>query len=339
MKDLILQRVDKARALLLQARNAPDAKKVADMAHAAAVYAKRQRLSQETIDYAVSVRVDARVLMGDFLRHAEKNVGVKMHGGTKGKTGGYKVEPPAIPTLNELGITKRESSECQRLLRVKQEAPEIFEQIRNNETPERRGFAALKKQERFASRAERSKEARQDGLVTDLSELVKAGRKFRCIYADPPWAYDNQATRAATHRHYETLTVYELCELPVRDLVEEECHLHLWTTNVFLFDCPRIFEAWGFDFKSSFVWVKPQMGIGNYWRNSHEILLLGVRGGMTAISQSEHSWIESPRTRHSQKPESVREAVMRLSPGRYLELFGRRAVDGWTVFGNEVAGP
>ncbi|MCI0354978.1 MAG: hypothetical protein L0099_08075 [Acidobacteria bacterium] len=28
--------------------------------------------------------------------------------------------------------------------------------------------------------------------------------------------------------------------------------------------------------------------------------------------------------------------VERLSPGPYLELFGRKAVKGWTVFGNET---
>jgi hypothetical protein len=102
--------------------------------------------------------------------------------------------------------------------------------------------------------------------IKDLFEAAEAGKKFGCIYADPPWLYDNQGTRAATGNHYDGLTVDQLCELPVKRLAADDAHLHLWTTNGFLFDCKRIMDAWGFEFRSSLVWVKPQMGIGNYWR-------------------------------------------------------------------------
>jgi N6-adenosine-specific RNA methylase IME4 len=107
------------------------------------------------------------------------------------------------------------------------------------------------------------------------------------------------------------------------------------TTNGFLFESQRLFAAWGFVFKSSFVWVKPTIGIGNYWRNAHEFLLLGVRGGLTAQDKSLPSWLEAAREGHSEKPERVRHLIERLSPGPYLELFGRQRVEGWTVWGNE----
>jgi N6-adenosine-specific RNA methylase IME4 len=178
-----------------------------------------------------------------------------------------------------------------------------------------------------------------DGTCTvqDLHGLVVRGRKFGAIYADPPWLYDNQGTRAATSNHYGGMTVDELCELPVRDLAAEDAHLHLWTTNAFLFECPRIFGAWGFEFRSSFVWVKPQMGIGNYWRNSHEILLTAIRGDAKRFNdKSLMSWIECARGAHSAKPEIVRDYIRRASPGPYLEMFGRLQVPGWTVWGNQV---
>lgn len=174
----------------------------------------------------------------------------------------------------------------------------------------------------------------EPGRFVDSFEALQ-GETFSCIYADPPWSYQNQGTRASTDNHYETLTVGELCEIDVGSLAAPQAHLHLWTTNAFLFECPRIFEAWGFEFKSGFIWVKSTMGLGNYWRNSHEYLLLAVRGGMVAQSRDLMSWMESPRARHSEKPERVREFVERLSPGPYLELFGRRKARGWTVFGNE----
>lgn len=174
--------------------------------------------------------------------------------------------------------------------------------------------------------------------VADLYRLAETGARFGSIYADPPWLYDNQGTRAATGNHYGGLTVDELCALPVGELAADDAHLHLWTTNGFLFECPRIFEAWGFEFRSSFVWVKPQMGIGNYWRNSHEFLLTAVKGDAKRFNdKSLMSWLQCERGRHSAKPEMVRTFIERASPGPYLELFGRLPADGWTVWGDQIA--
>lgn len=175
--------------------------------------------------------------------------------------------------------------------------------------------------------------------VFDFEALVRSGEKFGTVYADPPWLYDNQGTRAATGNHYGGMTVAELCELPVRDVVAKDAHLHLWTTNGFLFECPRIFEAWGFEFRSSFVWVKPQMGIGNYWRNSHEILLTAIRGNAKRFNDhSMMSWIECERGLHSAKPEIVRHYIERASPGPFLEMFARSGAPNWTVWGNQIPG-
>ena len=173
--------------------------------------------------------------------------------------------------------------------------------------------------------------------ITDLEVLAASGRRFGCIYADPPWLYDNQGTRAATGNHYSGLTVEQLCEFPIQQLAADDAHLHLWTTNGFLFDCPRIFAAWGFEFRSSFVWVKPQIGIGNYWRNSHEILLTAIRGNAKRFNDhSMPSWIQCDRGAHSAKPEQVRAMLQKASPPPYLELFGRLPADGWTVWGNQI---
>lgn len=173
--------------------------------------------------------------------------------------------------------------------------------------------------------------------VSDLQRLIERGDKFGTFYADPPWIYDNQGTRAATGNHYGGLTVDQLCELPVRELAADDAHLHLWTTNAFLFECPRIFDAWGFEFRSSFVWAKPQMGIGNYWRNSHEFLLTAIRGDAKRFNdRSLMSWLECDRSRHSEKPFVVRDYIRRASPGPYLEMFARTPAEGWTCWGNEI---
>ena len=172
--------------------------------------------------------------------------------------------------------------------------------------------------------------------VAELDALIEQGRTFGTIYADPPWQYRNQATRAAASKHYPTMPLDEIAALPISDLAAENAHLHLWTTNAFLPSAFGIIEAWGFTYKSCLVWVKPQMGLGNYWRVSTEILLLGVRGWCPFGGRPQRSWVEHPRTGHSRKPEVVREIIEQVSPRPRLELFGRITALGWTVWGNEV---
>jgi N6-adenosine-specific RNA methylase IME4 len=173
-------------------------------------------------------------------------------------------------------------------------------------------------------------------IVSDLSQL--SGRKFGTIYADPPWAYSNNATRANVRDTYSgTMSPSEVAAMPIGALAGDDAHLHLWVTKDFVFDAKQVIESWGFTYKSMFVWVKSQMGIGNYWRVSHELLLLGVRGNAKRFSEHNHkSWLEFPRGEHSAKPEKIRHIIERVSPGPFLELFGRKPVEGWTVFGNQI---
>jgi N6-adenosine-specific RNA methylase IME4 len=175
-------------------------------------------------------------------------------------------------------------------------------------------------------------------VVYQLDELVRADRRFSTIYADPPWAYRNRSSRAAAVNHYATLSVKEICALPVARLAAANAHLHLWSTVPLLEDALIVLRAWGFSYKSCFVWVKEQLGMGNYWRVSHELLLLGVRGRLPFRSPRSRSWLRCHRSIHSRKPESVRMIIERVSPGPYLELFGRAEVHHpeWTVFGNQV---
>jgi N6-adenosine-specific RNA methylase IME4 len=174
--------------------------------------------------------------------------------------------------------------------------------------------------------------------VRSLNELIACDAKFPTIYADPPWAYDNEASRAAAVNHYPTMTLDAICREPVRELAEEHAHLHLWATNGFLREAFDVIDAWGFEFKSCLVWVKDEIGMGNYWRVSHEFLLLGVRGSRTFRDRSIPSWIQAHRTEHSRKPCVVRTLIERVSPGPYLELYGREELpnSAWTVYGNQV---
>ena len=175
-------------------------------------------------------------------------------------------------------------------------------------------------------------------VVRDLSKLVDCKAKFHTIYADPPWPYSNTAARGAAVRHYRTMTLEAIRNEPVKALAAKDSHLHLWTTNAFLREAFEVIESWGFRYKSCLVWVKPQIGMGNYWRVSHEFLLLGVRGNLPFQDRTCRSWQTARRTVHSRKPFLFRELIERVSLGPYLEMYGRveQPRSGWTVYGDQV---
>lgn len=174
--------------------------------------------------------------------------------------------------------------------------------------------------------------------------------KFATFVADPPWRYGNTSTRGAAENHYGTMSIEELCDLDVvRNHAANEAHLYLWATAGHLPEAFRVMEAWGFEYKTYLVWVKPQMGMGNYFRVSTEIVLFGVRGGMRTQRRDVKNYFEAKRAKHSAKPPMFHDLVASCSPGPYMELFSRCSADqmltgcqcskcrlGWTVWGNQA---
>ena len=178
----------------------------------------------------------------------------------------------------------------------------------------------------------------QPAIVRDLEILIRRNTKFSTVYADPPWPYSNTAARGAAENHYRTMPLEAIRNEPVSQLVADQAHLHLWTTNAFLREAFDVIRAWGFKYKSCLIWTKPQLGMGNYWRVSHEYLLLGVRGNLPFQDHTCRSWQSARRTVHSRKPFLFRGLIEQVSPGPYLELYGREEHpnSGWTVYGNQV---
>lgn len=170
-------------------------------------------------------------------------------------------------------------------------------------------------------------------------------QRFRCILADPPWRYRDRATRGAAERHYPTMSVEELCALPVAALAEDDAHLWLWVTNQMLADgtAARVAQAWGFEPKTVVTWCKvvrgghgPRLGVGHYLRNATEHMLFAVRGRLRPLRRDVPTWFLAPVGRHSEKPEAAYAIIEAVSPGPRLELFARRRRNGWAVWGNEV---
>ena len=63
-----------------------------------------------------------------------------------------------------------------------------------------------------------------------------------------------------------------------------------------------------------------------------------MRGRLAFRRNDVRSWVVASRTVHSRKPFRFRELIEQVSPGPYLELYGREEQPntGWTVYGNQV---
>ena len=326
-KDRVIALCSAARRKLAEAVTVEDLKTVRDVGEAAVRLAKSRR----------DVGYEALIEGMEIVRRAERQMGAMLPSVVK--KGGDMAKSQGATSLKDLGIEKNQSSRFQRIASLPEDQFEKWIASCREAGEEMTQAAALKLAKKLEPKAESpSIDEYQSGAVADLGELVERGLRYGCIYADPPWAYTNKGTRANVEDTYKsTMTVDEICEEPVIQLAADDCHLHLWTTNAFLFDAKRVMEAWGFEYKSCFVWVKPQMGIGNYWRVSHEFMLLGIRGKPEFRRRDCMSWGQFDRTAHSKKPKDVRRLVESVSHGPYLELYGRETVPNWMVYGNEVS--
>lgn len=329
-KESSLSLLQSAREQLAHVRTIDDAKQIRDKAEAVRHYLKVSGEGLAAQNEAAAVKVLAERAGGKLLAKME------LHGGDRGNQhAGGKV---ASCNLAALGIKKTQSHRWQLMAAVPQK--QFDEHLEwclfGDRELTSSAIATLGKKHKAKTSTEL--DAPAEGVFTSLGDIAKSGLRFKAIYADPPWRYGNQATRASTDNHYETMAVEDIAAMPVSELAEDSALLFLWTTNGFLFESKAVIDAWGFEFKSSMVWVKPQIGIGNYVRNSHEFLLIASRGGMrtTDAGKSQVSWIQADRGKHSAKPQVFRKAVEELSEPNRLELFGRSKADGWVVFGNQV---
>ena len=174
-------------------------------------------------------------------------------------------------------------------------------------------------------------------MAADAGELPET--KFRVLYADPPWDYGNTMPEGTTEQrdHYPTMKLSAICELPVKEMVEENAVLFLWTTSPCLEESFAVISAWGFKYKSSFVWDKIKHNMGHYNSVRHEFLLVCVRGSCQPdVHKLFDSVVSVERTTHSTKPEEFRTIIDTIYPnGKRLELFARRKAPGWKVYGNQ----
>ena len=175
-------------------------------------------------------------------------------------------------------------------------------------------------------------------------------KKYKIIYADPPWAYKDKRDKhprmcGGATAHYSTMSIEEIKKIPVNEIADDDCMLFMWATFPNLQEGLDVIKAWGFKYKTlGFSWIKlnkknkkPFFGIGHYTISNCEVCLIGIKGRPPIASNFVSSVLMEPRGEHSQKPDIVRDKIVELCGDLpRLEMFARKKSLKWETWGNEV---
>lgn len=309
--DLILAKVDQARLLLASAKDAPEAKKIADVARAAEVYAKRQKLSEEVIQYAHAVKVDALTLMGEFLKAVPKATGGE-HGGKRSRLDGSRKEPSnPTPTLAEVGIGRKESADAQALAALKAEAPDAHEKVRQGELTISAGVAVIRRQKADAKKAKVASEAKGSEELNGKVFRVEQGDclewlrdqpadSVHLIFGSPPYEnarlYLEGGENLGIARDVDAwvswmVEVYKAslhcCTGLVAFVVEGRTTNYRWSASPALLMAALVQE--GIHIRKPPIYHRvgiPGSGGPDWLRNDYEFIICATRGGQLPWSEN-----------------------------------------------------
>lgn len=192
--------------------------------------------------------------------------------------------------------------------------------------------------QRREERAEKIVEISQNNKPLSVDSL---DRLYPVVYADPPWRYEHSMTdNRKIENQYPTMSLQEICDLPVTDIATPDAVLFLWTTSPKLAESMDVINAWGFVYRTCIVWDKERIGMGYYARQQHELLLVASRGSIPVPEPANRpsSVVRIKRDdEHSAKPHEFYGLIERMYPEyERIELFARNSRDGWAAWGNQA---
>jgi N6-adenosine-specific RNA methylase IME4 len=337
---MALTRYDSACRALAEAVRVDEVKDIHDQAKALEEYAKQAR-DPTLMDHATDIRLRAERRAGELLHEMAKNRGAR-----PGKTG-RKARPllDDRPKLADLGVSKTQSSRWQKLADLDEGAFESkVTRTKRIAVASVEGDREVIREAR-ADRVERMR-CRREHHERALAGKIKAlpSKRYGVILADPEWKFEfwggDSAMLSAAANHYATSTLDVIKTRDVQSIAADDCVLFLWATAPMMPHALEVMTAWGFAYKTQMVWGKDRAGTGYWFRNKHELLLVGTRGKVPcpAAGTQWDSLILAPRGEHSAKPECFLEMIEQYFPTvPKIELNRRGAArSGWDAWGAEV---
>ena len=188
----------------------------------------------------------------------------------------------------------------EKAVRVIEEAPEAMkEALRKGELSIPQAYQQIQTRAKKAAVEERIKEYAK--VQTGITDITTTKTKYNIIYADPAWSYWSSGNSNQS-LHYPTMSIDDICALPVKEIADDNSALFLWVTYPILQDAFKVIEAWGFKYSTAaFVWVKtnkrndePFMGLGSWTRANSELCLLSTRGQVIRLDAGISQIVSSP---------------------------------------------
>lgn len=332
-----LVKLEGAVRTLAEAKTLDEVKHIHDIAQAAAEYARAAKLGLEAQNYAAEVKIRAERKAGELLAGLERGGGGDRRSQLFQASSVGNLESDYHAVLEDTGTTYQTANRWQKMAALPEEALEEFI-AETKATNAELTTSGVLRFERELARAAVAQE-RQDAPPLPTG-------KYRVFYADPPWSYGNSGVIGPNdnyghvQRHYPSMSIAELCAMgpAVRDMAEDNAVLFMWVTSPLLEACFEVVRAWGFKYKTSFVWDKVRHNFGHYNSVRHELLLVCTRGSCTPDSPKLYDSVQTIERSevHSQKPDEFRDIIEDLYKyGARIELFARNAANGWEVWGNE----
>lgn len=308
------------------ARTIDDVKDIRDRAEAARQYAKAAGYSRDITNMCAEIKLRAERKAGLLLAEMPKNPGARNLGGIK------EIPPELPPKLDDLGISKLQSSRWQQTASVPDEVFEDYITAVKNDDSGTQDLITVTGLRQHAARQ------RQPEPVPEPVPLPDG--KFSCIVSDPPWPMQKiertERPAQGVTLDYPVMSLEDIAALPVADLAADDCHLYLWVTHKFLPAGLDLLEQWDFRYQCVMTWRK-NVGITPFsWMYDTEHVIFARRGNLPLDRLGLRLSFEAPVAGHSVKPDVFYERVIAASPGPRLEMFSRRKRDGFTAWGNEV---
>jgi N6-adenosine-specific RNA methylase IME4 len=297
----------------------------------------RQQKKEEAQMLAEAL-LDAEVRIGEILALMPKGSGGdrgNQYTGGKSDSGVTFATDSKEAAAQQLGFDRKQVSRFQTLAANKDLVEQIKQEAREADDLATR--TAVLQAVRVRDIEKRRQEIR-DNL--EIQEVKPGEKKYRIIYADPPWKYGNAMPDYVTEPqdYYSLMATADICAMPIKEIAEDNAVLFMWTTSPHLPEAFEVIEAWGFTYKTTFIWDKIKHNMGHYNSVRHEILLVCTRGACTPdVKKLFDSVVSIERTEHSKKPEFFREIIETIyTHGNKIELFARQSPAGWDVFGNQI---
>jgi N6-adenosine-specific RNA methylase IME4 len=63
-------------------------------------------------------------------------------------------------------------------------------------------------------------------------------KKYKVIYADPPWLFRTRSDKGkdkSPEKHYECMSLNDICNLPVKEIADENCVLLMWVCDSMIY--------------------------------------------------------------------------------------------------------